>query len=281
MVLSFPSFRTAVLPLLLGGLIMSAFFVRAPEHVSSAASVSPPDTLQDVRQEIFDATNAERRAAGRSALSSDPGLRNLACRHTRDMLMRDFMGHENPEGVGPGERAARYHRRLIGDTGENVLSRIGPMDQSPPELVDELMRRWMESPPHRKNILRRAFTHLGVCVMQDGNQLRATQSFARVRGWVSPPLPFRVTTGQSVPMTVSATPAHRLTASQYDLWSPTEERKVAGPRALAGTLHVPDTTGAFRVRFYFPESDRYAVHLGPALTIETPPTSSQSPSSKR
>ena len=265
------SFRTVV-SLVLGSLIASAFFVRGADRPPSP--VASPDTLQEVQQGIFEATNAERRAAGRSPLSPDPGLRNLACHHTRDMLVRDFMGHESPDGVGPGERAARHHRRLIGETGENVLSRVGRKEQSPSELANELVHQWMESPPHRKNILRRAFTHLGVCVMQDGDQLRATQSFARARGWVSPPLPFRVTAGQSVPMTVSAAPSHHLTASQYDLWSPTEQRKVSGPRALAGTLHVPDTTGRFQVRFYFPESDRYAVHLGPALSIEPPSTSS-------
>ena len=278
-VMVFASPRTVAFPLLLGGLLLGAVLGRGAARPPSSFSTAPPDTLEQVRQEVFEATNAERRAAGRSALSADPGLRDLACRHTRDMLVRDFMGHENPDGVGPGARAGRYHRRLIGETGENVLSRVGRRDQSPAALAEELVRRWMDSRPHRKNILRRGFTHLGVCVMQDGDQLRATQSFARVRGWISPPLPFHVPAGRSVPMTVSARPSHRLTASRYDLWSPTEERTVAGPRALAGSLHVPDTTGTFRVRFYFPESDRYAVHLGPTLSIKSPSASSRASSS--
>jgi hypothetical protein len=237
--------------------------------------------LEAVAQTIFDQTNAERREVGRGPLTPDPGLRALACRHTRDMLDRDFMGHVNPDGVGPAQRTARYHRSLIGNPGENVLSRTGHKEQSPTELATVLLQRWMESPPHRKNILRRAYTHLGVCVMQDGDEMRATQSFARIRGWVLPPLPSRIPAGATVPMTVTPVPRHRLTASQYDLWSPSEKRRVAGPRALAGTLHVPDTLGTFRVRFYFPESDRYAVHSGPAVTVVPPAASSPSRPSQK
>lgn len=249
-----------------GALCALLLAVTGPSSLSSAPP--PLDTLHAVTQEVFTLTNAERTRAGRAPLAPDSGLQALACRHTRDMIERDYMGHVNPDGVGPSRRTARYHRQLIGASGENVLSRVGRKEQSPEALAKELIKNWMESPGHRKNILRRAYSHLGVCVMQDGDQMRATQSFARIRGRVVPPLPARVTAGSHVPMTVTPVPRRRLTATKYDLWSPSEERRVVGPRALAGTLYVPDTTGTFRVRFYFPRSDRYAVHYGPALTVE-------------
>lgn len=270
------SFRLGSL-LVFMGLAFGVLFDRGGHRVPPVAF---PDTLEAVAQNIFDQTNAERRAVDRRSLAPDPGLRALACRHTRDMLDRDFMGHVNPDGIGPNRRTARYHRSLIGNPGENVLSRTGRKEQRPAELASVLMQRWMGSPPHRKNILRRTYTHLGVCVMQDGDEIRATQSFARVRGWVSPPLPSRVSAGTTVPMTVTPVPRHRLTASKYDLWSPDTKRRVAGPRALAGTLHVPDTLGTFRVRFYFPESDRYEVHSGPAVTVVPPAHASPSPPSQ-
>ncbi|MFO8098341.1 MAG: CAP domain-containing protein [Salinibacter sp.] len=274
-------FWIGVLPLILSGIPVGEHADNGTAHPWSSPAGTSPDTLHDVTQDVFDHTNAERQDAGRAALKRNAGLTELACRHSRDMLVRDFMGHESPDGIGPKQRAARHHRRLVGETGENVLSREGSAPQSPEALGAELVTRWMESPSHRANILRRAFTHMGVCVMQDGDQMRATQSFARIRGMLSSPLPEQVTAGNEVPVRVTSVPDSRMNASKYDLWSPEEERRVAGPRALAGTLHVPDTTGVLRPRFYFPDSDRYAVHLGPSFTVERAASSMDGPSSQR
>lgn len=268
--MSLPTYRFgAVVALLIGGaalLGLSASFSSPPSGTSAI------DTLRAVADHIVSETNRERRAADLDALRADPGLRALACRHTRDMLVRDFSGHVNPDGIGPGGRAARHHRRLIGGVGENVLTRIGRSTPSASALADEMMKQWMDSPGHRKNILRPGFTHLGVCVMRQGDEIRATQSFGRVRGFLTPPPPRRAAPGQQLPLTVRAVPEWRTTASRYDVWDPDTERRILGPQALAGTLQLPDTIGTYRLRFYFPrDGRRYTIHQGPAITLRPSP----------
>jgi uncharacterized protein YkwD len=270
MSISTDRFGVVAFILLLGSAV--ALGLRSLPTSSSPSDGPPIDTLRAVADGIVSGTNREREAAGLDALRSDPGLRALACRHTRDMLVRDFTGHVNPDGVGPGERAARHHRRLIGSVGENVLARIGGSQPGASALATDLVTRWMNSPEHRKNILRRGFTHLGVCVMRQGDAIRAAQSFARVRGFLTSPLPRRAAPGRKIRTSVRAVPDWKTTASRYDLWDPDTGRRVVGPQALSNTLRLPDTTGTYRVRFYFPQDDRrYTVYQGPSLTLSPSP----------
>lgn len=258
-----------VVALFLGGGALLGLGTPFPSSSPGAPAV---DTLRAVAKHIVSETNRERRAAGLGTLRTDSGFRALACRHTRDMLVRDFTGHVNPDGIGPGERAARQHRRLIGGVGENVLTRIGRPAPSVSALADEMMTQWMDSPGHRKNILRPGFTHLGVCVMRQGDEIRATQSFGRVRGFLTPPLPRRAAPGSEVGVTVQSIPSWKMTASRYDVWDPDAERRIFGPRAFAGTLRLPDTTGTYRLRFYFPRDERrYVIHQGPAIALQPSP----------
>lgn len=96
--------------------------------------------------------NQIRGKAGLSRLSSDERLRVAARNHSKDMARRDFCDHVNPDGVTPSQRmsAAGYPR----PGAENVAR-----GQSNPHAV---MTAWMNSPPHRANILNPDFATLGV-----------------------------------------------------------------------------------------------------------------------
>jgi uncharacterized protein YkwD len=76
------------------------------------------------------------------------------------MVERRFFAHETPEGLGPEDRAlnAGYPTRQY-SSGENLAWGTG-FEASPVEVVDG----WMHSRGHRENILRDAFTHMGVGV---------------------------------------------------------------------------------------------------------------------
>ena len=69
------------------------------------------------------------------------------------MAARAFYAHTSPDGGEPWHRAAAAGsaRRTI---GENIACG----QRSPAEVV----RGWMDSPGHRANILKPAFTHIGV-----------------------------------------------------------------------------------------------------------------------
>ncbi|MFE9768177.1 CAP domain-containing protein [Streptomyces sp. NPDC005808] len=111
-----------------------------------------PGELARTASEVLALTNAERTATGLRPLSVDPLLTNAAQAHSDDMVARAFYSHTSPDGTQPWDRAAAAGsaRRTI---GENIACG----QRSPAEVV----LGWMNSPGHRANILKPAFTHIG------------------------------------------------------------------------------------------------------------------------
>jgi uncharacterized protein YkwD len=109
--------------------------------------------LERVRAAVLREVNEARRQKKLPPLTLDPLLNLAAQKHAQDMLARSFFAHESPSGTTVRERskAQGYEWRTI---GENIAE-----GQT---TVDEVMRTWMDSPGHRKNILSPNFTELGV-----------------------------------------------------------------------------------------------------------------------
>lgn len=111
------------------------------------------DGLARLLAEVVSLTNIERAAAGLPALVADPRLAAAAQGHSADMAARRFYAHTSPEGGTPADRALAAGCRSDG-IGENIA--CGQ------RTAAEVVRGWMDSPGHRANILRRAFTLIGV-----------------------------------------------------------------------------------------------------------------------
>ncbi|MFF3488320.1 CAP domain-containing protein [Streptomyces sp. NPDC002701] len=112
-----------------------------------------PAGLVRTAAEVLALTNAERAAAGLPPLAEDPLLTRAAQAHSADMVTRAFYSHTSPDGSEPWHRAA-----AAGSTRRTIGENIACGQRSPAEVV----RGWMDSPGHRANILKPAFTHLGV-----------------------------------------------------------------------------------------------------------------------
>ena len=114
------------------------------------ANLRDPDA---VREEMLARVNAIRRKAGLQTLRQNSDLEKAAQRHAEDMLSRGYFAHESPSGTTVRERSrkAGYDWAAI---GENIA--FGQTS------VDEVVETWMDSPGHRKNILSRNFTEMGV-----------------------------------------------------------------------------------------------------------------------
>ena len=114
-----------------------------------------------IRALIICLHNEERARRGLPALEYETRLETAAQRHAEDMVARKFFAHETPEGLGPAERAlsAGYPTKHY-SSGENLAWGTG-LEASPVEIIDG----WMHSPGHRENILRNAFTQIGVGVV--------------------------------------------------------------------------------------------------------------------
>jgi hypothetical protein len=114
-----------------------------------------------IRELILCMHNEERARHGLPALEYETRLETAAQRHAEDMVARRFFAHETPEGLGPADRALRagYPTKHY-SSGENLAWGTG-LEASPVEIVDG----WMHSRGHRENILRNAFTQIGVGVV--------------------------------------------------------------------------------------------------------------------
>jgi len=122
-----------------------------------AQDPAPPKAVDPVVAQLVEAHNQERAKEGLAPLKLEPRLEEAARAHARDMAEHDMMAHEGSDGSTPSQRvvAAGYHYLL---TGENVAR--GQRD------VPGVMRSWMDSPPHKKNILG-DFTEIGVARVDD------------------------------------------------------------------------------------------------------------------
>jgi uncharacterized protein YkwD len=120
------------------------------------AKVSPEQAKADrIVTELVEGHNKERAKASLAPLKLESHLVEAAKAHAKDMAEHEVMTHDGTDGSNPAVRVARagYHYLF---TGENVAKGY--------RTVPEVMQVWMESPPHKKNILDGEYTEIGVAV---------------------------------------------------------------------------------------------------------------------
>lgn len=106
--------------------------------------------------------NEQRSQHGLPALRSQPELAQAAGDYAADMVAWQFFGHVTPGGRSLSNRidASGYLRPAgIWALGENIAWASGTIS-TPRQVV----AAWMASPPHRANVLERAFRDIGVGV---------------------------------------------------------------------------------------------------------------------
>jgi uncharacterized protein YkwD len=108
------------------------------------------------------AVNDQRAARNLAPVAPDPRLTQAAQAHACDSATRNRMGHDGSDGSDLGDRARRagYAYRSI---AENVAQGYpGPA---------AVLRGWMDSPGHRRNILLRGAEDagLGLAVGRNGD----------------------------------------------------------------------------------------------------------------
>lgn len=105
-----------------------------------------------VEAEMLARINDVRRQAGLPALALNPLLDRISQEHADDMLLRSYFGHRTPEGLGPSDRA-RADGYAAG-IGENLVEQR--------YSVQEALDAWLDSPPHRRNILDPGIREVGL-----------------------------------------------------------------------------------------------------------------------
>jgi len=110
-------------------------------------------------RQTFDIASAERVRHGLQPFTWDDDARASSRAHSKDMAVRDFFKHENPDGDSPFDRmeAVGIDYR---SAAENIAAGYGDPFQ--------VHAGWMNSAGHRKNLLNPALERLGVGVYVGG-----------------------------------------------------------------------------------------------------------------
>lgn len=112
-----------------------------------------PDDPDAARRAVIRAINAERGAAGLAPLRENAALTRAAQGHACDSAERDQMGHVGSDGSRLDARIRRegYRFRVAAEN-------LGYGFRSSESAV----AWWMNSPPHRKNILTAGIRDVGI-----------------------------------------------------------------------------------------------------------------------
>jgi uncharacterized protein YkwD len=108
--------------------------------------------------------NAQRARYGLRPLRMSSQLSEAARRHAADMQRRHYFSHVSLDGTDFVKRIRRTgYLRRAGSwfVGENLAWGAGPNRSSPRGIV----AAWMNSPPHRHNILDSRFREIGIGVV--------------------------------------------------------------------------------------------------------------------
>ena len=137
---------------------------------------------------IFFATNKLRESKGLKTLRFSPQLRDAAAVHTNQMIEKNFFDHFNNRT--PALRTPEQRIKLFGATSTALAENVdyNNMQLSGKttylQLAEKIVDEFYHSPPHRKNMLGKEFTHLGCAAMfeardkQGARYIKTTQGFS-------------------------------------------------------------------------------------------------------
>ena len=117
--------------------------------------------LNAAESRLVELHNEARTQRGLEPLCVNPTLTEAARAHSKDMIEKDYFAHTSPSGGSLGERLKRFGYTPEGyrfwKVGGNIAWHSGG------ELQPENMfEGWMNSPPHRHNILEEDFRQIGI-----------------------------------------------------------------------------------------------------------------------
>lgn len=141
--------------LFLAGMITLGIYCES-DNTNSIAGPNEPDYVASQRTTILNLTNQNRGNEGLPSLSIDSELNAVAQSHAKDMAIRDYFDHTNPDGDDPFDRmqdaGIEYQT-----AGENIAYNFS---------AEEVVVAWMNSSGHRANILNESFNKIGIGVYE-------------------------------------------------------------------------------------------------------------------
>lgn len=117
-----------------------------------------PETRPDLEMKMLEWINNERTKKGLRPLKADPQETLVARDHSKDMFVRGYFAHTNPDGKDPFERMLDAKLRFTA-AGENLALA---------QTLEAAHKNLMNSPGHRANILNPSFNRVGIGIEDGG-----------------------------------------------------------------------------------------------------------------
>jgi uncharacterized protein YkwD len=115
----------------------------------------------EIEQQMVAGVNAERTKAGLPPYEVDQEIAEMALAHAQDMVVRGYFGHVTPEGVTLRDRFAKLEINAM-NVGEDIQRNTRPAQ----EAVQFALDWFMNSRPHRANILHTHHNRIGIAIVE-------------------------------------------------------------------------------------------------------------------
>jgi len=114
-----------------------------------------------LEKSIFDFVNYERIGKNITPLLYSNKLAQIARDHSKDMILKDYCGHDTPEGETSKDRIKNGQIFFL-MSGENIHCIWNIKNDT--NLAETIVHDWMNSPGHRAAILTKEYSKAGVGV---------------------------------------------------------------------------------------------------------------------
>jgi len=125
------------------------------DGIAGQQQTTVPSTTE-MEGDLLQALNAERAARNMQPVRVLPELTELARKHSAEMARRDVFSHDSEAGKS-------YQQRLT-EAGVASVASAENLSRSSTFLTRPIHQSWMDSPPHRENMLNPAYDAVGIGV---------------------------------------------------------------------------------------------------------------------
>ena len=113
-----------------------------------------------LQEEVVKLTNQAREKNGLKPLKIDGQVAKVAQKKSEDMSANDYFSHTSPTYGTPFDMLKEFGVDYR-TAAENIAAGQ--------ETADQVVKGWLNSPGHRRNIMNKNLTHIGIGYDQDGN----------------------------------------------------------------------------------------------------------------
>jgi hypothetical protein len=145
--------------------LLASLLILSAGIAGLARAQTPRDSAERI---LFDAANHERAAQHLRPLRWDDSLANGARQHAQRMALLNTLSHQLPGEEDFKARAIRAGARFS-SLAENIAE--GPN-------APGIHSQWMNSPPHRENLLDPKLDSIGIAVAERGGEMFAVEDFS-------------------------------------------------------------------------------------------------------